>query len=517
MFNKNDLRQIKAKGIELLKIEKQINFFREGFPFIKLIRPATINDGIISLNDEIRTIYINLFEESLKEIKIVKFVPASGAASRMFKHLFEFMNKSSTQKINLQDCAQDQSFNSVYYFLSHLQEIGFYPILSAAIQKEGVSINELISNNEYGNIIEYILTPKGLDYSSLPKALIGFHWYPGEIRTSAEEHLVEAANYAKGRNNIARIHFTISPEHRVKMDNLLTNVKSKYEERYGVGLEITFSVQKQSTDTLAVDEFNEPCRDQSGGLLFRPGGHGAILENLNEIDADLIFIKNIDNVVPDRLKEPTFIYKKLIGGYLLHIQRKIFTFLGNADHKQITHKDILETEKFAREMLNLTFPEDFHNMDIESQIKFLVSQFNRPVRVCGMVKNEGEPGGGPFWVSDRRHQQNLQIVESSQIDFNDENQKKIFNTSTHFNPVDLVCSTKDYKGKPFRLMQYSDEETGLISLKSSGGKTLKAQELPGLWNGAMSDWITVFIEVPIITFNPVKLVNDLLRKEHLIA
>jgi len=517
MFDRHDLEQIRAKGIELSKIEKQINFFREGFPYINLIRPATIHDGIASLNNELRTRYIKLFEKSLNNLKIVKFVPASGAASRMFKHLFEFRDKNPTQKIDLQDDTQKQNFNSVHYFFSHIQEIAFYPILSTAIQDKGSGIDELISKNEYNKIIEYILTSRGLDYSNLPKALLGFHRYPEEIRTSAEEHLVEAANYAKGRGNMARIHFTISPEHRKKMEDMFSGVVKKYEERYGVGLEITFSVQRPSTDTIAVDEFNEPFKDQTGSLLFRPGGHGALLENLNEIDADLIFIKNIDNIVPDRLKEPTFLYKKLIGGYLLHIQKKIISFLVNAEHNFISPKDILEMEKFGREMLNLNFPENFQDKDIDSQLKYLVSQFNRPIRVCGMVKNECEPGGGPFWVSDRKHRQALQIVESSQIDFNNNSQKKIFYASTHFNPVDLVCCIKDYKGNTFRLSKYVDEDTGLISLKSTGGKTLKAQELPGLWNGAMSDWITIFIEVPIITFNPVKTVNDLLRKEHLTA
>jgi len=314
---------------------------------------------------------------------------------------------------------------------------------------------------------------------------------------------------------VARVHFTITPEHRNRTDTLFEKVVSKYQKRFGVKYEITYSQQNPSTDTIAVDEHNNPFRDQSNRLLFRPGGHGALIGNLNEIDADLIFIKNIDNVVQDRFKEPTFIYKKIIGGYLIYIRKIIFTFLINAEKNSVTSNYLDETEIFAREMLNLPFPENFRNYDKVSRIKFLFSKFNRPVRICGMVKNEGEPGGGPFWVSDKEGKQTLQIVESSQIDFNDDEQKRIFNSSTHFNPVDLVCNIKDYKGNTFDLMKYIDENTGLISLKSSGGKTLKALELPGLWNGAMSDWITVFIEVPVITFNPVKTVNDLLRKEHL--
>jgi len=515
MFDQNDLELIKTKGIELRKIEKQIKFFKEGFPSIHLIRPATVNDGIIFLNNEERARYIRLYEESLKEYNIVKFVPASGAASRMFKHLFEFMDKNSIQSPPQKESSLEHNSNSAYYLFSHLPDIAFYPILSEIIKKNGSRIKELILKNDYGAIAEYILTPKGLNYSNLPKALIGFHRYPEEIRSPTEEHLVEAVNYANGHGNIARIHFTISPEHQRIIEDLLSNVSQKYEDRYKVKLEITLSTQRSSTDTLAVDTFNNPFRDQSGRLLFRPGGHGALLENLNKIDADLIFIKNIDNVVPDRLKEQTFLYKKLIGGYLLHIQRKIFTFLNDVDNHQITQNDIEEMKHFAREVLNIIFPEDIQKKGIQDQIQFLVMQFNRPIRVCGMVKNEGEPGGGPFWVSGHKHQQTLQIVESSQIDFTDDNQKMIFNSSTHFNPVDLVCSIKDYKGNTFKLAQFVDDNTGLISLKSNDGKSLKAMELPGLWNGSMSNWVTVFIEVPIITFNPVKTVNDLLRKEHL--
>lgn len=515
MFTQADLEQIRAKRIELWKIEKQINFFRKGFPFINLIRPATINDGIVKLNDNERSLYIKLYEESLKELNIVKFVPASGAASRMFKHLFQFIEENPIQKDPCELNTHKHEPNSVCYLFTHLPEIAFYPFLAASVENDGSDITELISTNDYRTIAAYILTSRGLNYAFLPKALIGFHRYPEEIRTSAEEHIVEAANYARGHGNIARIHFTVSPEHRNSLEELFSRVVQKYEERFKVKIDILFSTQKSSTDTLAVDKSNNPFREQSGRLLFRPGGHGALLENLNKIEADMIFIKNIDNVVPDRLKESTFIYKKMIAGYLLSLRKRIFTFLNDSDNHRVTRDKIEEIKKFAEEKLYITFPENFREMDIQDQIGFLVSRLNRPIRVCGMVKNEGEPGGGPFWVSDNDNQQSLQIVESSQIDFTDDNQKKIFHGSTHFNPVDLVCSIKDYKGNTFDLAQFVDDNTGLISIKSNDGKELKAMELPGLWNGAMSDWITVFIEVPIITFNPVKTINDLLRKEHL--
>lgn len=515
MFTQADKEQIRTKGIELWKIEKQINFFREGFPFINLIRPATINDGIVKLNDAEKALYIKLYEESLKELNIVKFVPASGAASRMFKHLFKFIEENPIKKDPCELNAHEHDPNSVSYLFTHLPEIAFYPVLAASVENNGSDIKELISTNDYRTIASHILTPGGLNYANLPKALIGFHRYPDEIRTSAEEHIVEAANYARGHGNIARIHFTVSLEHQNSLEDLFSRVAHKYEERYRLKIDILFSTQKPSTDTLAVDKSNNPFRDQSGRLIFRPGGHGALLENLNMIETDMIFIKNIDNVVPDRLKEPTFIYKKVIAGYLVSLQKKIFTFLNDADNNRVTRDKIKEMKKFAEEKLYIRFPENFRKMDIQDQIRLLVIRLNRPIRVCGMVKNEGEPGGGPFWVSDNNNQETLQIVESSQIDFSDDNQKKIFHGSTHFNPVDLVCSIRDYTGNAFDLKRFVDDNTGLISMKSIDGKELKAMELPGLWNGAMSDWITIFIEVPIITFNPVKTINDLLRKEHL--
>ncbi len=515
MFDQQDFDQIHAKGIEVKKIEKEIRFFRTGFPFIRLVRPAKINDGIKSLNIYLKDSYINIFEVSVKDLRIVKFVPASGAASRMFKHLFEFWNQHSDTPVSLSDYPGDQGFNSVHYLFSHLPEIAFYPTLKSAIGRSGLEINNLVRNNEYSKIAEYILSSAGLNYSNLPKALIQFHSYPREIRTSAEEHLVEAANYARGTRGTARIHFTISPEHKVRFDTLFKEVLTKYEQRFNTRMEISYSIQKPSTDTIAVDESNEPFRDSSGRLLFRPGGHGALLQNLNEIDADLIFIKNIDNIVPDRLKKETFTHKKMIGGYLIHLKNKISEFLLSADSGELSVNLIEDTAKFAENELNINLPNDFNTLDITGKINFLKAKLNRPIRVCGMVRNEGEPGGGPFWVSDSKNNLSLQIVESSQIDFSGNNQMDIFQASTHFNPVDIVCCINDYKGKPFDLQSFVDEDTGLISHKSTEGRTLKAQELPGLWNGAMSDWITIFAEVPIVTFNPVKTVNDLLRKEHL--
>jgi hypothetical protein len=515
MFSQQDLTQISLKGMDLQVIQKQIDHFVTGFPFIQLVRPASAGDGILKFDQEQLEFYTGYFEKKLPALKVVKFVPASGAASRMFKHLFEFRELYKPDEAGKILFLKDQGANSVHYFIMHLEQTAFFKDLSAVIETSGSSIGQLLESRDYGAIIDAVLSVNGLNYSNLPKALLKFHQYQDGSRTAAEEHLVEAAAYTKDHANTARIHFTISPEHRDRFTELFTKVKSFYESKFGVKFEISFSIQKPSTDTIAVDETNQPVRNPDGTLLFRPGGHGALLENLNEIDADLIFIKNIDNIVPDRLKSTTFQYKELLGGYLLFLKESISGFLQNFRDHEATHMKINEVVAFAREELFLDMPHDFNSYPVNDQVDLLARMLNRPIRVCGMVKNEGEPGGGPFWVKGDDGTFSLQVVESSQIDLKDHQQKAIADRSTHFNPVDLVCSTKTFEGTPFDLKEFIDENTGFISLKSSGGKTLKAQELPGLWNGAMAKWITIFIEVPVITFNPVKTVNDLLRNEHL--
>jgi len=396
-------------------------------------------------------------------------------------------------------------------------EIAFHSELSSRLERNGLNLDELLAKHDYNTIIDHVLTAEGLDYSNLPKGLIRFHDYPEGSRTAAEEHMVEAALYTSNSSRMARLHFTISPEHKSRFENLVSNVRAFYESRLKVSFEISYSIQEPSTDTIAVDEGNKPFRNTDGSLLFRPGGHGSLLQNLNDIEADIIFVKNIDNIVPDRLKNATVLHKRLIGGYLLWIRQRIFEFLRKTESNNYTPDDISDIIEFGKKHLSLILPVEFYSLNTESQLKYLSGRLNRPMRVCGMVKNEGEPGGGPYWVKDRQSNLSLQIVESSQVDMKDPGQNIIFRSATHFNPVDLVCSTRDYKGNKFNLSLYVDEETGFISVKSSGGKNLKALERPGLWNGAMAEWITIFIEVPVITFNPVKTVNDLLRKEHLRA
>lgn len=515
MITSRDLKQIEEKNISVHVIEKQIDNFIHGFPFIKLFKPATPNDGILTFTEKEKTFYQEFFRVSLRDKKVVKFVPASGAASRMFKHLFEFREKCQQGPVNFSGTDVDAKFESAEYFLTNISKIAFFDSLVHILNQNGLEINKLIADKAFSTLLGFILDEKGLNYASLPKALITFHAYQEGSRTSAEEHLVEAAHYTPDKNRMARIHFTISPEHKEKFSDLFQKVSKSYELRYNVTYDISYSFQKPSTDILAVDEYNEPFRNPDGSLLFRPGGHGALLENLNEIEADLVFIKNIDNLVPDRLKYETFSYKELIGGYLLWIRERIFAFLRNAEAGPVSDEIIEEMSRFAKINLMLSFPDEFQDMNHVEKTTCLASMLSRPIRVCGMVKNEGEPGGGPFWVTDEKNQHSLQIVESSQVNLKDENQKLIWNSATHFNPVDLVCSYRDHHGNKYELSRFMDEKTGFISTKSSGGRNLKAQELPGLWNGSMAEWLTIFVEVPIITFNPVKTVNDLLRKEHL--
>jgi len=515
MFSENDLKQIESKGIELSEINKQIDHFINGFPYIRLVRPATAGDGIFSFREKDISYYTAYFTSHVDDLRVVKFVPASGAATRMFKHLFEFRDTFDGDPGRREAFRKEQDFNSVSYLIEHLPEIAFYHALEASLERRGLHASRLVEAWRLDLLINTILEYPGLNYGNLPKGLILFHNYPEGARTAAEEHLVEAADYARNSDGTARIHFTISPEHKLKFQELFSRVKETYEKRFGISFSIDFSEQLPSTDTIAVDENNEPFRLPDGSLLFRPAGHGALLQNLNLMEADIIFVKNIDNIVPDRLKSVTFTYKKLIGGYLLYLRDQVNRFLLAADAHKLSDKDVSGMASFMESHLQMSLPEEFSRLSLEGRQQLLVPLLNRPIRVCGMVRNEGEPGGGPFWVRESDGRETLQIVETAQIDLKNPDQKAIVDRATHFNPVDLVCSIRDYKGKPFNLNGFVDENAGLISLKSSGGRKLKAQELPGLWNGAMANWITVFVETPIITFNPVKTVNDLLRKEHL--
>ena len=513
MLTQNDLQQLEQKGISRQLIDYQIGMFKKGFPFIDLVRPATPGDGIQTFDDK----QIGEFEETYKSRtrgkKLLKFVPASGAATRMFKSLFQFIKDYHKSEQEIASFMEDRSFNSVYHFISSIANFAFYEKLEKRLQEKSLDINTLLHEKEFDVIINNLLDPSGLNYGQQPKGLILFHNYEAGPRYAVEEHLAEGAAYCAQNNGQVHIHFTISPEHRDSFEQVVNEKKTTYEKEFGIEYFISFSEQKPSTDTIAVGMDNEPFRNADGSILFRPGGHGALIENLDDLLADIIFIKNIDNVVPDHYRDDTITYKKVLGGLLLKVQEKTFEFL-KMIHEQPAPEMIPEISDFARESLNINLSKDFENEEVDRKLEILKSRLNRPLRVCGMVKNEGEPGGGPFWVRNQEGQTSLQIVEASQINPDDPGQQEILRSATHFNPVDLVCGVKNYLGEKFDLHQYIDPSTGFISVKSKDGRDLKAQELPGLWNGAMAGWNTIFVEVPISTFNPVKTVNDLLRVTH---
>jgi hypothetical protein len=512
MFNTADLQQIEKRGSELPVILQQIEKFKKGFPFAVLLRPAIIGDGIKQLsNDEIDGL-VNYYTCHSESFDIIKFVPASGAASRMFQNLYNFLDQPVNSEMNAELLQKDISFNSVYNFITRIKDFAFYDDLKIVLSKHGFDLNDKLNQSETLVVIDFLLNEKGLGYGKLPKGLLKFHRYQDRGRMAFEEHIVEAANYGISANKVASVHFTVSPEHLDRFRTEVKKVQQLYENLFGINLKISFSIQKSSTDTIAVDMDNNPFRND-GELVFRPGGHGALIENLNDLVGDVVFIKNIDNVVPDRLKAPTTQFKKAIGGLLLKLQAETFSYLKELENAT-SNERCNQIAEFSKNELNINIPNEFNGLVPEKKREFLLHYLNRPIRVCGMVKNEGEPGGGPFWVKNSKGEISLQIVESSQVDNNNPEQSGILKSSTHFNPVDLVCGLKDYNGKPFDLHKFIDPETGFISIKSKDGKNLKAQELPGLWNGAMADWITLFVEVPIITFNPVKTVNDLLRPQH---
>ena len=497
-LTEKDLQQIARRGISKEQIETQLHQFETGFPFLRLEAAAAVGNGIVAPNESERKQYVAAWEAYKAEgKKVVKFVPASGAASRMFKNIFSFVYGESDVRTT--------DFEKKYF--DEIEKFAFYDALDAVCQKnEGKGIKALMAEGNYKAVAANMLRKEGLNYGQLPKGMLLFHKDAEGARTPMEEHLVEGALYAASKGE-AHVHFTVSHEHMDFFKQKVAEKADGFAQKYGVKYDITFSEQKPSTDTIAANPDNTPFRDTDGSLLFRPGGHGALIENLNEIEADVIFIKNIDNVVPDRLKPETVEWKQVIAGVLVTLQQQAFEYLRLLD-AGATDAQLAQIAQFVEQCLCVA-PKG-NKVDAA----YLRSKLDRPMRVCGVVKNVGEPGGGPFLTYNQDGTVSLQILESSQIDTNNEEYMKMFTQGTHFNPVDLVCAVRNYKGQPYDLPAFVDKTTGFISSKSKGGKELKALELPGLWNGAMSNWSTVFVEVPLGTFNPVKTVNDLLREQH---
>lgn len=504
MLSQQDLQQLAGKGISEEQINQQLDAFKTGFPFLKLEAAAAIGKGIVSPAEDERQQYVKAWNNYKDEgHKIVKFVPASGAASRMFKDMFSFLNADYDTPTT--------EFERKYFL--NLTKFAFYDALDAkCMELYGKGITTLLADMNYKAIAAAMLNKEGLNYGQLPKGMLLFHKYPDGPRTPMEEHLVEGALYAASPGE-SNVHFTVSHEHMEMFEQRVAEKEDIYAEKYGVKYNISFSEQKPNTDTVAANPDNTLFRNEDGSLLFRPGGHGALIENLNEIDADVIFIKNIDNVVPDRLKEETVEYKQLIAGVLVTLQKRAFEYLRMLDAGEYNHELLEEIIRFVQQDLCCRKP-DIKELEDAELVIYLKKKLNRPMRVCGVVKNVGEPGGGPFLTYNQDGTISLQILESSQIDKSNEEYMRMFTEGTHFNPVDLVCAVRDFEGKPFNLPDFVDKSTGFISNKSKNGRELKALELPGLWNGAMSDWNTVFVEVPLGTFNPVKTVNDLLRDQH---
>ncbi len=509
-----DIKLIKSKRLTVDKVLMQIETFKNEIPFVALRSAATLDNGILKFSDHYQTELSKLYESRLSDLESVKFVPASGAATRMFKELFRFLENYEYEKESLNSYTNHEKANAIRLFLIGLEKFPFYDIVMDKVKSAYPKFESLSEGKQLYIFVEMMLKEKGLNYGVFPKGLLPFHKYENSVATSFEEHLYEAAGYNAFSNGISKLHFTISKEHREGFKEEFDRIRKKVEEKTNTKFDITYSFQKPETDTIAVTEDNEPFRNEDGSLLFRPGGHGALIENLNDLEADIIYIKNIDNVVVRKYQDEVSSYKKILGGKLIEIQDEVFRILESLDEKNPTEAELKDIKKFLVQQLNVRLPLDFDKFSEKYKIQFLRESLNRPVRVCGMVINEGEPGGGPFWIKHESGRLILQIIEGPQINKEDNRQKEILSSSTHFNPVDLVCGIKDYKGNKFNLLEYVDPEAGFITRKSMNGKVLKALELPGLWNGAMANWISVFVEVPLTTFNPVKTVNDLLKSAH---
>ncbi len=515
MLTPTDLQQMQTRGMTLEAIQQQLAWFQRGFPFVSLQRPCTARDGITVLTPHEIERLTELHDRAAQTGRIVKFVPASGAASRMFQSLLALnMRPDLTPQSVAQAAASgDRDCHQFHQFLTKLDHFAFAPALRCVMARDGLSLDETLTTGRYYELLTYLLTPTGLNYANLPKGMIHFHRYTDHARTAFEEHLVEALAYTQDETHTARIHFTVPVEHQEAIASYLQQVALRFEQA-GRRLHLTFSVQKPSTDTIAVDHDNQPFRDANGELAFRPGGHGALLANLHDLQGDIIFVKNIDNVAPDHLKADTYLYKKALGGYLVALQNELFTHVRRLRHPTVEPQAFRDAWIFVQQRLHLHAPMAVQQARTETQRAFLLQKLHRPLRVCGMVRNTGEPGGGPFWVRQPDGTLSLQVIESSQVNLQSGEQRAVWQAATHFNPVDLVCGVRDFAGDSFDLPRFSDPETGFISLKSKDGKELRALELPGLWNGAMAEWNTVFVEVPLSTFTPVKTVYDLLRPEH---
>jgi len=513
-FPKNDLSQIQAHGLNPEEVKRQITILNEGLPIAKVLAPATINNGIVQTDEASQKYFLNYFEQHKDAFSLQKFVPASGAATRMFKEWQFFHHNYKpgrdyyerfVKKHNLKTFEPDLDD-----FLNIFPGFAFYQDLMDVILQQEPGYHQLDEHEQAWKLIHFTLSDDGLGYINKPKAFIKFHRYSkNDIRTALEEHLIETQKYTDNTTQKPWVEFSISPQHRQEFDDLTAKLKDKYD------IDIDASYQKPETDTVMIDlETGELVRDENGNLVFRPGGHGSLINNIQDLKSDLIFIKNIDNVQKGTAQETSNKFKKILAGYLMDLLAQNRKYLEKLRDEKPIHDELLEIENFAKNKLNINFIEGYDTLNNSGKRKYLAYKMNRPVRVAGMVKNTGEPGGGPFWAKDQNGIKSLQIVEKAQIDLYNPEQKQILEQATHFNPVDLVLSIKDFEGKKFDLSEFVNEQAGFVTEKSYNGKPVKVYERPGLWNGAMDAWNTVFVEVPLETFSPVKTITDLLKPEH---
>lgn len=507
MLNQTDLNILTSRGISEADLLNQLSQIRNGFPYLRLAGSATVGKGIERLTPQQEAEAIDRWNEFLAEGgTVTKFVPASGAASRMFKALYSFLNSENEVP---------EPGSDVSKLIDNLENLPFLDSLDSVLQKGfGKNAITLRSDGRYKDIIQAILDPEGMNYGNLPKGLLIFHRYPDNkrVRRAFEEQMAEGAQTAASNGKV-NLHFTVSSNHRKLFEEMIDASKPEMEASYGVKYNISLSEQKPSTDTVAANPDFTPFRDDKGNIVFRPGGHGSLIENLGDIDSEVVFIKNIDNVVPENARQDTIRYKKILGGILMLTHDSIERYLKELKAGNVSRNRLLEILTFVENILK-TRREGIENLTDKELKEYLIAKLDRPLRVCGMVRNEGEPGGGPYLAYNQDGSYSPQILESTQIDTTNSESAAMMSHATHFNPVDLVCYLRDANGDAYDLKKYIDNNTGFISHKSSNGRDLLALERPGLWNGAMSDWSTIFVEVPATTFNPVKTVNDLLRPIH---
>lgn len=508
-----DVVHINSKGISVKQVEKQVERIKNGMSYSNLVAAASIENGIDKYTEAEAEDLIGLYESKQNSLDMVKFVPASGAATRMFKFLFEFLQQFNPEKETVEAYAKRLNDTQILTFVDNLEQFPFYHQVLSKLKTRHPNVERLSKEQTYLEFIKTMLDENALNYSFLPKGLLPFHKYKDGVVSAFHEHLLESTLYGAS-NKKANLHFTISEKHQSYFDDELAKIITNLERETNTTFKVSFSYQKQETETVALTESHEIYRNKDGSILFRPSGHGALLENLNALNSDLIFIKNIDNIVVFDNSKKQAKYKKLIAGVLIKAQEQVFSFLHDLDNETVTEADMLAMALFLSENLNVSITDEFDDLSSSKKKAYLKEKLNRPIRVCGMVKNEGEPGGGPFWVKDKYEEISLQIVEFAQIDINNKAQFEIANNATHFNPTDLVCGTKNYKGEAFNLLEYVDPEAAFVTMKTQNGDPIKALELPGLWNGSMAHWNSIFVEIPLETFNPVKTVNDLLKPQH---